>query len=75
MQSMPDLTTDRERLVGYAMTRVGDLERTIQDLKIERRDVRNKLNAMLDTMHHLIELDAEQEAKEQPITSIFRQSS
>jgi cell division initiation protein len=63
-----------ERLVGHAMTRVGDLERTIQDLKIERRDVRNKLRAMLDTMAHLVELDAEQEAKEQPITSIFRQA-
>lgn len=63
-----------ERLVGHAMTRVGDLERTIQDLKIERRDVRNKLRAMLDTMAHLIELDAELEAKEQPITSMFRQA-
>ncbi|MEO8036709.1 MAG: DivIVA domain-containing protein [Acidobacteriota bacterium] len=63
-----------ERLVGHAMTRVGDLERAIQDLKIERRDVRNKLRAMLDTMAHLIELDAEQEAKEQPITSMFRQA-
>lgn len=64
-----------ERLVAYAMTRVGELERTIQDLKVERRDVRNKLRSTLDTMQHLIELDVEQEAAEQPITSIFRQSS
>jgi cell division initiation protein len=61
-----------ERLVGQAMTRVGDLERSIQDLKIERRALRNKLQATLDTAEHLIMLDAEQEANELPITAMFR---
>ncbi len=63
-----------ERLVSQAMARVGDLEKSILDLKIERRAARNKLQATLDTMHHLIELDAEQEATEQPITAMFRAS-
>ena len=34
-----------ERLVSQAMNRVANLERTIQDLKVERRGARNKLQA------------------------------
>src|SRR6266566_3188531 len=60
-----------DRLVSQAMSRVGDLERAIQDLKIERRGNRNKLQSMLDTMQQLVMLDAEQEANEQPITAMF----
>lgn len=63
-----------ERLVGQAMSRVADLERNIQDLKIERRAARNKLQATLDTIQQLIMLDAEQEANELPITSLYRRS-
>ena len=61
-----------ERLVSQAMSRVADLERTIQDLKVERRGARNKLEATLDTIQQLLMLDAEQEANELPITSMHR---
>ncbi len=64
-----------ERVLSQAMQRVGDIERAILDLRIERKDARNKVQAMLDTMQQLLALDAEQEANEQPITSIFRASS
>ena len=63
-----------ERLVSQAMSRVADLERTIQDLKVERRAARNKLSATLDTIQQLLMLDAEQEANELPITSMHRRS-
>jgi len=63
-----------ERLVSQAMSRVADLERTIQDLKVERRAARNKLTATLDTIQQLLMLDAEQEANELPITSMHRRS-
>jgi cell division initiation protein len=63
-----------ERLVSQAMSRVADLERSIQDLKIERKAARNKLQLMLDTMQQMIGLDAEQEAGELPITSMFRKN-
>lgn len=63
-----------ERLVGQAMSRMADLERTIQDLKIERRAARNKLQATIDTIQQLLALDAEQEANELPITSMFRKN-
>ena len=61
-----------ERLTSQAMSRVGDLERTIQDLKIERKQARNKLQTTIDTIQQLLMLDAEQEANEMPITSMFR---
>jgi cell division initiation protein len=61
-----------ERLIGQAQQRVADIERTIQDLKMERRSARIKLQATLETMQQLIILDAEQEATELPVTSMFR---
>lgn len=61
-----------DRLVSQAQARVADLERTIQELKMERRAARNKLQTMLDTTQQLLMLDAEQEANEMPITSMFR---
>ena len=64
-----------ERLISQAMSRVGDLERAIQDLKIERKSARNKLQATLDTMQHLVALDAEEEANELPITAMYRANS
>ncbi|MBV8518304.1 MAG: DivIVA domain-containing protein [Acidobacteria bacterium] len=62
-----------ERLIAQAMQRVGDLEKAIQDLKIERRAARNKLQATLDTIQQMVVLDAEEEANEQPLTGLFRQ--
>ena len=64
-----------ERIVAQAMTRVGDLEKVIQDLKIERRTARIRLGAMLETFQQLVEVDAEEEAKELPITSIHRRAA
>ncbi len=55
------------------MQRVGDLERAIGDLKMERRMTRNKLQGTLDLIQQMIMLDAEEEANEQPLTSLFRQ--
>jgi cell division initiation protein len=61
-----------ERVIAQAMQRVGDLEKAIVDLKIERRAVRNKLQTTLDTVQQMVVLDAEQEANEEPLTSLFR---
>ena len=61
-----------ERLVNQGLSRVGDLERAIQDLKVERKVARNKLLATLDTVQQLLLMDAEEEANEQPITAMFR---
>src|ERR1051326_8496633 len=63
-----------DRLISQAQSRVADLERAIQELKMERRAARNKLQTMLDTTQQLLMLDAEREANEEPITSLFRKS-
>src|SRR5207253_5936724 len=59
-----------ERVVAQAMTRISDIERAIQDLKIERTSARNKLQATLDTMQQMLAVDAEEESNEQPITAM-----
>ena len=61
-----------ERVIAQAMQRVSDLERAIQDLKIERVAVRSRLQGTLDNVQQMIALDEEQESTEQPITSVFR---
>lgn len=61
-----------ERVIAQAMQRVSDLERAIQDLKIERVAVRGRLQGTLDSVQQLIAFDAQQESTEQPITSVFR---
>jgi len=63
-----------ERLISQAMTRVADIERSIQDMKVQRKAVRNKLQGTLDTIQQLLMLDAEQEANELPITSMHRKA-
>lgn len=62
-----------DRVIGQAMHRVADLEKAIGDLKIERRAARNKLQGTLDTIQQMIVLDAEEEANEMPLTSLFKQ--
>ena len=62
-----------ERLVSQAQQRVADLERSIGDLRMERRAARNKLTTTIDMIQQLIALDAEEEANEEPVTSLFRQ--
>lgn len=61
-----------ERLVSQGMSRVADLERAIQELKIERKTARNRLQSTLDTIQQYLMLDMEQEANEMPITTMFR---
>ena len=64
-----------ERIVSQAMTRVGDLEKTIQDLKIERKAMRNKLSATVETFQQMVLMDAEQESNELPITQLYRKNA
>lgn len=64
-----------ERIISQAMSRIADLEKTIQDLKIERKSVRNKLAAMIDTYQQMVLMDAEQEANELPITQLYKKTS
>jgi cell division initiation protein len=64
-----------ERLIGQAQQRVADLEKSIGDLRMERRAARNKLTTTIDMIQQMIALDAEEEANEEPITSLFRSRS
>jgi hypothetical protein len=58
--------------LGRVRLQVADLERSIQDLKIQRKSTRNKVQGTIDTVQQLLMLDAEEEANELPITAMFR---
>lgn len=64
-----------ERIIDQAMTRVGDLERTIQELKLHRRAARNKLQSAVEVYQQMVVMDAEEEANELPITQLYRKSN
>lgn len=61
-----------ERMVAQAMDRVGALQRTILELKVERKDARNRLQSILDTFQQVVLLDLEQESSELPVTQLHR---
>lgn len=61
-----------ERVVAQAMMRMSDIERAIQDLKLERAAARSKLRMTLETVQQMLDLDAEEESTEQPITALFK---
>lgn len=61
-----------ERIVAQAMERVSDLEGAIQELKLERRNARRRLQLMIDGFQQMVALDADQEAEELPITQLYR---
>ncbi len=61
-----------ERIVSQAMSRVGDLERLIQDLKLERKGARRRLQNLIEACQQMIDLDAEEEAGELPLTQLHK---
>jgi len=63
-----------ERMTHQAMQRVADLQRTIGELKLERKAMRNKLQSTIDTFQQMLMLDLEQEANDLPITHMFRKA-
>ncbi|HUP65767.1 MAG TPA: DivIVA domain-containing protein [Thermoanaerobaculia bacterium] len=63
-----------DRLMSQAMERVADLERKIGDLKLMRKEIRNKVHGTLDAFEQMIAMDSEQESNELPITQLYRRS-
>lgn len=61
-----------ERVISQAMARLSDIEKAIQDLKLERTSMRNRLQATIETMSQMIAMDAEQQSSDEPITALFR---
>ncbi|MGK2859956.1 MAG: DivIVA domain-containing protein [Thermoanaerobaculia bacterium] len=61
-----------ERIVSQAMSRVGDLERLIQDLKLERKGARRRMQNLIEACQQMIDLDAEGEAGELPLTQLHK---
>ena len=61
-----------ERIVSQAMSRVGDLERLIQDLKLERKGARRRMQNLIEACQQMIDLDTQEEAGELPLTQLHK---
>lgn len=64
-----------ERTIAHAMDRTGEIEKAIQDLRIERRAVRNKLSALITTFQQMVEMDEEEDSRSEPLTTMHRKRS
>lgn len=67
-----DAESAGERTVHHALQRVAELERAIQDLRLERKALRNRLTSTLTTFQQMLELDAEDESRDDSLVTIHR---
>lgn len=64
-----------EKVLSQAMQRVGELEKNIQELRLERKSMRHKLQSTLGMFEQMIQLDMEQEANEFSVMQMYRKTS
>lgn len=64
-----------ERTMAHALERVGEIERAVQDLRIERKALRNRLGALVDTFQQMLEMDQEEDSRSEPLATIHRRRS
>jgi len=63
-----------ERLTQNALTRSAEIEKAIQELKIQRANFRLQLQKMLELFAHVLDFDREEDEKERPISYLTRRA-
>lgn len=61
-----------DRTISHALQRVAEIEKAIQDLRIERKSLRNRLAGVLSSFQQMVELDQEEEDRSEPLATIHR---
>lgn len=61
-----------DRTVSHALQRVAEIEKAIQDLRIERKSLRNRLSGVLSSFQQMVELDQDEEDRSEPLATIHR---
>ena len=67
-----DAEATADRTISHALQRVAEIEKAIQDLRIERKALRNRLSSVLTTFQQMVEFDQEEEDRSEPIATIHR---
>ena len=70
-----DAEGSAERTLAHALDRVAEVEKAIQDLRIERRSLRNRLTSVITTFQQMLEMDEEQDGRSEPLATIHRRRS
>jgi cell division initiation protein len=61
-----------ERLTHYALQRSAEIERAIEDLKIQRTSFRLQLEKLLELVQHVVERDRNEDEKDRPLSYLTR---
>ena len=63
-----------ERLTHNALQRSAEIEKAIQELKIQRANFRLQLQKMLELFGQILEFDREEDEKDRPLSYLTRQT-
>jgi cell division initiation protein len=61
-----------ERLTHSALQRAAEIEKAIQELKIQRANFRLQLNKMIELFSHVLEFDRDDSEKDRPLSYMTR---
>jgi cell division initiation protein len=61
-----------ERLTHHALQRSAEIERAIEDLKIQRTSFRLQLEKLLELVQHVVERDRVEDEKDRPLSYLTR---
>ena len=63
-----------ERLTHHALQRSAEIERAIEDLKIQRTAFRLQLEKLVEVVQHVVERDRVEDEKDRPLSYLTRKS-
>ena len=61
-----------ERLTHYALQRSAEIEKAIEDLKIQRTHFRLQVEKLVELVHHIVEMDRNEDEKDRPLSYLTR---
>jgi len=61
-----------ERLTHHALQRSAEIEKAIEDLKIQRTHFRLQVEKLVELVQHVVEMDRAEDAKDRPLSYMTR---
>ena len=63
-----------ERLTHRALQRSAEIERAIEDLKLQRTNFRLQIEKLIELIQHVLEIDHSEDEKDRPLSYLTRKS-
>jgi|SRR5450830_1428003 cell division initiation protein len=61
-----------DRITGQALSRAGDIEKAIRDMKLQRTNFRMKLHTMIEMFQSVLDFDKEEDEAQAPVSYLVR---